>query len=389
MASAMSEQIEKLLAEVSRDTFEKVARGVLDDPSAKLVGTPEWQPIGGVHNDWQTVAVLMCVGRADSGGSEKPWSAVFKYIDLSVAVNPHALGMDPRNEIALYRDGLLADSTMPFRAAKCFLIDQHDSDHFSLWLEDLSTAVQPPWSVEQYKMASGCIGQFQGKHISEGTQLPYVADNDVFKSRWAGWAFDQALKVYREQRNHPDFKRAFSGKRLDLVIELIQSFPVLLERVGQVERVLSHGDCHARNLFLTDDALVGIDWAGISYEPLGSDFGQMAGAGFSWLDDERIAVAEAFPDLFNAYVQGMSKSGWDGDESTLRLGMAGQFTGYLVIASSLPALTIADVDVDGNMAMNIEKRMGIPIDEIPANTSSFLDITEPFIHEAIELANGK
>ena len=380
----MNDQVQKLLAGVSSDTFTSVARGVLGDTSAELTGKPEWQPVGGRHGDLQTVAVMKCSGRAYSGGIEKPWSAVFKHIDLSVETNFHSGWTDPLNEIALYRDGEFVSSEVPFRAAKCYLIDEHDPQRFSVWLEDLSTAVGPPWSADQYEQASGYLGQLQGQLLAERTRLPYVDESNRFENRWEGWNFDHTRNVLQEHRSHPDIERAFSGNRLDLMIELIQSFPMLLKKVGQVERVLSHGDCHARNLFLTDEALVAIDWSGISYEPLGSDFGQLVGAGLSWGFEEMIVVAEAAPRLFDAYVQGLSAMGWDGDESTLRLGMAGQFIGYVIVCSSYPARVIDDP----SFAAGIEGRSGIPRDEISAATARFLDFAEPFIHEAIELSDG-
>jgi hypothetical protein len=185
---------------------------------------------------------MKCSGRATSRGTERSWSAVFKHIDLTVENNPRSNTMDPLNEILIYRDAKFVDSGVPFRAAKCYLIDELDSKRFSRWLEDLSTAVQPPWSADQYERASEYLGQFQGKHLLEQTRLPYVGQSDTLTRRWQGFNFDRTLKVLQGQQDHPDLKVAFSGNRLDLTIELIQSFPALLERVGQVEKVMSHGD---------------------------------------------------------------------------------------------------------------------------------------------------
>lgn len=381
----MNEQVKKLIADVSRQTYEAVAQGVLDDPSATLVGTPEWQPVGGRHGDLQTVAVLKCSGRATSAGSEKSWSTVLKYIDLTVEKQPGSMWVDPLNEIALYRDGTFANSEVPFRAAKCYRIDEPEPGRFSVWLEDLSSAILPPWPADDYERASGYLGQFQGKILAEKTQLPYVGQTDIFQNRWASWNFDRILKVLLEQPDHPEIKSAFSGGLFDLTVELIQSFPALTEKVGQVEKVLSHGDCHARNLFLDDNGVVAVDWSALSYEPLGSDFGQLIGAGLSWTVAERIEVAEAAPRLFDAYIEGLSTMGWDGDERTIRLGMAGQFIGHVILGSSMPARVIDDP----NMAARIEGRGKIPRDEISSSTAIFLEISEPFILEAIEMANGK
>lgn len=380
----MIDQVEIILARVSTDTFETVARGVLDDPNATLVGAPKWQPVGGRHFDLQTVAVMKCSGRAISGGVEKSWSAVLKHIDLSVETSFHSGWTDPLKEVALYRVDDFFSSEVPFRAADCFLINEHDPQRFTLWLEDLSSANGPPWSAEQYRQASEYLGRFQGKLLTESTRLPFVEESNRYESRWDGWNFERTRNVLEEQRSHPGIQSAYSGAHLDLVIELIRTFPALLREIGQIERVLSHGDCHARNLFLTDDALIAIDWSGISYEPLGSDFGQMVGAGLSWSFTEMITVAEAMPTLFESYVGGLSAMGWDGDLLTLRLGMAGQFTGYLIAVCSIPTQVIADP----SFAEGAAGRMGVPKDEISSATSKFLDVAEPFIREAIQLSGG-
>jgi hypothetical protein len=383
--SPTDDKVAKLLADVSSATFEAVARGALDDRSTQLVGKTEWQGVGGRHADRTTVAMMKCTGRAISGGVEKSWSVVLKHIDLSVEANAATESMNQLNEINFYRDGTFVTSDVPFRAARCYHIDEHGSDRFSLWLEDLSASDGPPWSADQYERASNCLGQFQGKLLAEQTRLPNVAEADIFKNRWDGWNLDQVLQVLLEQPDHPEIKTVFAGGRLDLVVELMQSFPALLEQVGGVEKVLSHGDCHARNLFLDDGGLVAIDWSGISYEPIGSDFGQMIGAGLSWGFDERIAVAEAAPRFFDAYVEGLSEMGWDGDERTLRLGMAGQFIGYVILGATMPARLI----IEPEWLTRFEGRAGIPGSQISAATARFLELVEPFMREAIELANGE
>ena len=136
---------------------------------------------------------------------------------------------------------------------------------------------------------------------------------------------------------------------------------------------------------MTDDEVVAVDWSGLSYEPFGSDFGQLIGAGLTWNFEETMVVAEAAPNLFDAYVEGLSKTGWDGDERTLRLGMAGQLIGYILVNCSYPARVV----YDPGFAEGIEWRTGVPKDEISSATANFLDVVEPLMREAIEMANGR
>ena len=82
----MNEQVEKLLAGVSDDTFTTIARGVVGDDSATLVGTPIFDEITTSHNDQRTIGIVKVSGTAVSvrHGSHHNWSSVVKIIDQSV-----------------------------------------------------------------------------------------------------------------------------------------------------------------------------------------------------------------------------------------------------------------------------------------------------------------
>jgi hypothetical protein len=163
----MNDQVHKLLAEVPRPAIEDVARGVLDDPSVSLIGEPGWHAVGGLHGDRRTIGLRRLEGQASSGSDIRSWSAVLKIIDVSVEINPFAEGYDPEVEINLYENGIFPDPDAPFHPARCYRIDRLDESLTLLWLEDLSGAPQPPWSVQHYAETSFNLGRFHGKNLRE------------------------------------------------------------------------------------------------------------------------------------------------------------------------------------------------------------------------------
>ena len=65
-----NEQVEKLLANASTETFTMVARGALDDASVTLVGKPKFAEITTGHNDKRTIGIVKVIGSAMVGVGE-------------------------------------------------------------------------------------------------------------------------------------------------------------------------------------------------------------------------------------------------------------------------------------------------------------------------------
>ena len=100
----MNEQVEKIFADVGTDTLTLIARGVIDDDSATLVGDPVFAEITTSHNDDRTIGIVKVSGSAVSvrHGSHHSWSSVVKIIDQSVSTNDAANWGFPENEVKVY-----------------------------------------------------------------------------------------------------------------------------------------------------------------------------------------------------------------------------------------------------------------------------------------------
>jgi hypothetical protein len=85
----MNERVQKILADVGVDTLTKIAREVVGDDSATLVGDLAFADIDTSHNDDRTIGIVKVSGAAVSvrHGSHHNWSSVVKIIDQSAPTN--------------------------------------------------------------------------------------------------------------------------------------------------------------------------------------------------------------------------------------------------------------------------------------------------------------
>jgi hypothetical protein len=182
----MNEQVEKLLVNTSDETFTTVARGVLDDDSATLIGAPNFAEITTSHNDQGTIGILKVSGDARVNSGTEPWSSVVKIIDLSVVVKSTGASawVSPEIELLVYENGLFNGESSPLRSAKCYLSDSAHNRLIILWLEDLSNAPQPPWALEHFVSAANHLGKFNGDLAANPTELPFEISSDGYYARW-------------------------------------------------------------------------------------------------------------------------------------------------------------------------------------------------------------
>ena len=149
----MNEQVEKMISEVSNDTLTLVAREVIDDDSVTLTGDPVFAEITSSHNDQRTIGIVKVSGAAVSvrHGSQHNWSSVVKFIDPNVDQPGYGI-LDIERKI--YEQGLFSDPNIPFRAARFYKSNEDENGILSLWLEDLTSAPQPPWDLDQFSKSS-------------------------------------------------------------------------------------------------------------------------------------------------------------------------------------------------------------------------------------------
>lgn len=362
----MNERVEILLAEVPVETFTMVARGVIDDDSATLVGDLAFAEIDTPHNDDRTIGIVKVSGSAVSvrHGSHQNWSSVVKIIDQSVSTNDAAIWGFPENEAKVYELGLLADEGVQLRPAKCYLAQQNGDGLHVLWLEDLSGAPQPPWTADQFIKTANHLGQFNGYHFENKTQLPIKITRDAYYLRVTSVDWQTRYSKLMEIPDDPIVRRVFRETPLESGLEYTATFLRALEAAKSLPHTLSFGDSHSRNLFPLGSETVGIDWANLTSDPIGCDIGVLIGSPLSFTELELQRVAPNEREIYDSYIDGLRSSGWTGNLDHVRLGFFLQFSFYVLHPTSLP-VGFEQAKMNDDRRAWAEKRFGLPVDEFP------------------------
>ncbi len=317
----MHERVEKILTGIGVDTLTMVARGVLNDDSVTLVGDLAFSDIDTPHNDDRTIGIVKVSGTAVSvrHGGHHNWSSVVKIIDQSVPTNDAASWGFPENEAKVYELGLFADDGTQLRPAKCYLAQSIDDGLNMLWLEDLSNAPQPPWTLEQFINTANHLGQFNGYHSASKTELPVKVTRDAYYLRGSNvpWRADYA-KLAKLQ-DDPIFQRVFVDTPLESGYEYLTSFEQGWAVARSLPHSLAYGDSHSRNLFPLGAQTVGIDWASLTYDPVGCDIGVLIGSPLSFTNVEVQMTAHGEPEIYDSFIAGLQSTGWSGDLDHVRL----------------------------------------------------------------------
>jgi len=381
----MNEQVEKLLASTSDETFTTVARGVLDDDSATLVGAPTFAEITTSHNDKRTIGIVKVSGDAKVNSGTKPWSSVVKIIDLSVEVksNNASAWVLPEIEQLVYENGLFSGESSPFRSAKCYLSDSSENQLIILWLEDLSTAPQPPWKLEHFVSAANHLGKFNGDLAVNPVELPFEILSDAFYARSDPSKFEGQAQDLLEMKDSPMAKQAYPDTPVEVGVEIASLARPLLEHAKSLPHSISFGDSHSRNMFPVGSQTVGIDWASVSNDPTGVDIGVLIGSGLTFGVAEAVLIMENEKRIYDSYVEGIHSSGWGGNLDDLRIGFFAQFIFYISTMAAVPAI----IDNYRDRREFIKGRFGVELEEVPRQVAPVIATIPGYVDELRQLLN--
>ncbi len=352
-----------ILGGVSLSEFESVARSIFADPTVMLIGQPGWRTIDAVHNDRRTLGLAKVTGRAKTQNGILDWSCVIKVIDPSLGANVAAAWVNVDIEEQVYELGLMVDEHLPFRPAKCFRTDRIDDGIKLFWLEDLSDAPHPPWSLDLYLTAARHVGEFNGQLALNPPELPFDLPVDVHRVRRNAGANLENVTSFYENRTDPIIMKALDGVPPESVVELSELWGKLHEVSPALPHGVVFGDCHARNLFPFKNETVAVDWAGLAFDPIGADVSVLIGSGLTWGIDEALMIVENERLIFDSYLSGLEAAGWSGDLLDVRRAFFTHFPLYLGFSAILPEwIRSGQIEVRRDFA---EARYGATLEELP------------------------
>lgn len=334
------------------------------------------------HNDQRTVGLFRIEGESD----ENNWSCVVKVVDLAMPPNDGVGWNHPEIEESIYRENLLYSLPPAFRPARCYGVVELTAKLHSFWMEDLTPAPQPPWTIDQYRTSAHHLGQFDGYQSVRETQLRSMeipAHNYV--NRWLNLSFDQDVGAITSGRVGKSVSRALGPSDVSTLKQVVASIPRFLEKSKRLPPYLTHGDSHARNMFPLGDETVAIDWAGLAREPLGTGVGALIGSGLTWSLDEQEMVLDGLESVYASYVDGLRAGGWNGRNQDVRLGMFCQLGAYLMIIGTFP-VSLDTLGIE-DRRKHYEARIGVALEDAPALIAAVMPRLTGYLDEFVELSN--
>lgn len=294
---------------------------------AALLGTAavdvvDWshEPLGGGVSELAGNAHFRLSGTARVDGDARSWSLVVKIHDLGEGET--TIDRDSTREIGFFRSSLATGAVDGFRPVRAVGVERRaDPRSCWLWLETVDDAFDGEWPLAQFGRTARHLGRFNGRFVGN---LP---DHD-----WLGpYEFDcgaagPVVAALAELPDHPGLERAFPPETRDPLRRVWAARDRLRDRQRSLPRTVCHFDPTPGNLFARETAegweTVAIDWEFCGVGPVGADAALLVAASpvAGHADVERLPALD--DRVFDAYLEGLRDTGWDGDPDLVRAGYA-------------------------------------------------------------------
>lgn len=366
------------------DIAEKALGGAVVD------GEVEWKtsvlPGESIGNG--TLGLFKVEGSASVNGSISNWSAVVKAIDPDAEIGIAGPNQHGRIELAAFAAGQIQSVETGLRPVPTYGITENKDNTSWLWLKDLSGSPRPPWTPETYATIARGIGQFNGLWPEgvhpRGAWLDEIGVTDrraVFPAQWR-----TANEELREQSNLPEFSKITGTHKPDRIFRLIDDLATLIEATKTYPRSVAHNDCHTGNLFFDPDGsneiIYAIDWAQVGLTPIGVDAGSFIGTGMSRDRTQYEATLAHMDRSFDSYLLGLRDSGWDGNESEIKVASISSIATYVFMLALMAGWAITHDSMENITYRRMNTDRADALDQIAERFETFI----PIIDEGLELA---
>jgi hypothetical protein len=233
-----------------------------------------------------------------------------------------------RREAAFYSSDLPASLPAALRAPECYAVTERSASCW-VWLERVADDLVEVWQLDDYHRVAVAAGESAGAHLARGRPpsrpwlVPGFARSVLAEGGlWSGFMSRESTEsAWSAPLVQQSFDRV-DNERYDSLWARRHDLLAVLERLPQM---LCHNDFHRRNVLLPRDGTrspVVVDWAFAGSGGVATDAAQLT-AGTLFFCDVDIRQAQDLDDtVFDGYLEGLRRSGWDGDERLVRLGLA-------------------------------------------------------------------
>lgn len=279
-----------------------------------------------------------------NGAGQRDWSLVLKMIKKT------DLGREPRKiwywrrEVELIQSGVLERLPGPVVTPRFYGV-QETEDEAWIWMEYIRDEFPSRWTAEDFLFAARQFGLMDGAYL---TGHPLTSFSGMCTEHCRGW-YDMLFFFpfgydINKTWDDPMIQKLYAGdleRRAKRARAEIERF---FDAQVRLPQVFGHFDTQRRNLMIRSRAdgqreLVAIDWAMSGQGPVGGNLAMMV-PNSVWLADlDFSALWDIEPAAYQAYLQALRESGWQGSEDLVRLGYCSwTFPGVI-----FPELTYTDV----------------------------------------------
>ncbi|UUZ94789.1 aminoglycoside phosphotransferase family protein [Paenibacillus sp. P25] len=314
----MTLSTQRILENMDKGRIQKISSRLLQTEMGMVT---DWRcdSIGPANRNFVTGGIYRISGTSEmSKGLSHSWSFILKIVNADPNRDDPSHYNFWRREVLAYDSGYLQNLPAGITVPKCLAIDEKDDGSVWLWLEDFRHEPRR-WEWNDYAYAAEKLGEFNTAYLL-GTPLPeYPWVNRQWMRSWIKECFQ-----YRYVPDETSRELLQSHKR---VSEIIRQFRALEAAVfywvadlEQLPRTFAHQDYYEVNMILNADLqqegkLGLIDWQFASISGVGEDLGRFLGLAVSRGQIPMEQFDEFREHLLSAYLQGMKRAGWLGDDN--------------------------------------------------------------------------
>lgn len=322
-----------LLQIIDKNSLTPLVRRVQDNPRLEIL---EWQftKLGGGSTEAEVYRVS---GTARNEDEPVAWSLVLKLLPppSSNKTGTLAPAEDPtssnywKREFLVYSSHLLDSLPNGLSAPRCFLAEER-YDYCWLWLEDVDAVSGVEWSIGDFGTAARHLGQFNGVWLVEQELPSFDWLNNKFVHERA-FAMDTnehnlAAAVETLCQHNSMLREVWTDETVLKTQQLLTEREMFLSRLDQLPQTFSHQDTGRKNLSIRSGvgghvSTVVIDWGFAGLGVAGIDLGPLIVSSARWfggIAPSQLMEVESL--VFEAYLQGLSEAGWNGEVRVVRLG---------------------------------------------------------------------
>jgi hypothetical protein len=330
-----------------------------------MVEVSDWSVYPIHSGDGEGLGVYRFVGTGEDRGQQVGWSIILKAFGAPAEGGQEGDWNYWKREAMAYRSGLLDDLPGGIAAPRCLGVEELADGIVRLWLEDVATTNDAPWSLDRYALAARHLGQFNGAYLVERSlpEAPWLSTH--WLRGWVG-ANEAAIDHLKGVLEHPLVRQVYPEGVSRNFLRLWSERELLLDRLDRLPHTLCHLDAFRRNLLdrrLSDgsEQTLALDWAFVGKGVLGEELGPLIQVSVEFFEAEGIPAQELEEEAFQGYLDGLTDVGWRGDARVVRFGYLASTAlryGVGTVRLVLPVL------LDERLHPRVEELLGCPIEVV-------------------------